>query len=225
MIVSRSHEFIFIHVPKTAGSSVREALLPYSNGNPFWHTVQRPELGPGRYDRAHVLARDWRHFPYLNANRHFFVFAVKRNPYSRFISAYHQHLLFIEGAERGSHEWKQKDLNERMPDVLRHLRKCGPLESTIHLAPQVSFLFDGKKCLPDYIARYEALEEDVSVVFQIIGISETVGVKNTSPKGGKTLNFSQELLAEINETYKDDFTLLGYQACARPGEAADFIGG
>lgn len=215
MIVSHKHEFIFIHVPRTGGSAVREALIPFAGVDPFWHSKEIPQIGPGRHDMAHILARDWRYFPLLSKNRHFFIFAVKRNPYKRFVSAYFQGFEFMEKKNR-SFDWLQEDINARMPDTLRELRRAGHRVNTIHLVPQTDFIFDGRKCLADIVIRQESLIEDLKVISSISGIEISIKKRNVTPLKEQPLILSQSLVDEINLTYKDDFSRLAYDRLVFP---------
>lgn len=81
MYVSDKNKFLFIHVPKTAGTSVHNYLKEYYN-----------DLSPDPLPPIHHMrAKD-----YLNFHKNkfsYFKFAFVRNPFSRTVSAY---LDFIE---------------------------------------------------------------------------------------------------------------------------------
>lgn len=93
MLVSESHRFLFIHVPRTGGTSIQEALEPFST-----------EASTSRFNKmaSKMALRTWnrRHFPVhtalLSASRSLprgifqdlFKFAFVRNPWARLASDY-----------------------------------------------------------------------------------------------------------------------------------------
>lgn len=88
MILCERHGFVFVHVPKCAGTTVRQTLAPLAGpGNPYWGISHHPVLGD--IDHAHIplaVMRD--HFPDGFAKLRFFQsFAVTRDPHARFTSA------------------------------------------------------------------------------------------------------------------------------------------
>lgn len=212
MVISHSRKFIFIHNPKAAGSSLRRALLRYACDDFFWDYISLPERGAMLFDKAHPLAADWPFFADLDRNRHYFVFGVRRNPYSRFFSAYFEHLRFLESARPKSPEWLAHDLETRMPELLRHIADAGANHATIHLVPQCEFFFDGLKFLPDMLCDFETLERDIGVIAGILGITIPLEHVNrrTSRQDFGLPPLTQDLLDAINGTYARDFDRLGY---------------
>ena len=79
MLISYSHNFIFIHIPKSAGTSIASALEPYKT-----HSAKED-------DRLH------QHFSALQISQEissevyelFIKFAFIRNPWSLIVSLYH----------------------------------------------------------------------------------------------------------------------------------------
>ena len=101
MIVSDHHRFIFIHVPKCAGTSVRASVLPYHDADErFLRTVeQHPEFGP----------IDFRHLPLsllreidpevFEKLKTYDSYALLRDPFQRFRSAMAQRAKMYLGKE------------------------------------------------------------------------------------------------------------------------------
>jgi hypothetical protein len=93
MIISKSHDFGFVHIPKCAGSTIRQQLRELDDlGGRFYHTMTLPELG--RINGNHVLLKVLeRHFADdLAALREVTSYAILREPQERFISAVAQYL-------------------------------------------------------------------------------------------------------------------------------------
>lgn len=93
MIISKRHDFGFVHIPKCAGSTIRQQLRELDDlGGKFYHTMTVP--GFGRINGNHVLLTVLeRYFPEdLAALRAVTSYAILREPEDRFISAVAQYL-------------------------------------------------------------------------------------------------------------------------------------
>lgn len=91
MIISHEYKFIFIKTRKTGGSSAEKILLDYLKDTDYVFGSMIPEGMPPHNlneDREHT---DWRWIKknYPNEWNTYFKFAVDRNPWDRFVSAYH----------------------------------------------------------------------------------------------------------------------------------------
>ena len=110
MIISPRHGFIFVHVPKCAGTSVRTQLIAC---DPTHIALAQPGTHPvlGQIDYGHIPLTDLRaHFPeHFNYLCNLRSFAVMRDPLSRFGSSLRQTLW----------RYEQKHMTLIAPDVLR----------------------------------------------------------------------------------------------------------
>jgi hypothetical protein len=93
MIINKTHNFGFIHIPKCAGSTIRQQLRDRDDlGGRFYHTMTLPDLGRinGNHVPLNVLAA---HFPEeLAALRAVTSYAILRDPMDRFVSGISQYL-------------------------------------------------------------------------------------------------------------------------------------
>jgi hypothetical protein len=55
MLISHSHRFIFFHVAKTAGLSVREALMPYAEEPTQFKIKRPPRLKDGQPNPFYIV--------------------------------------------------------------------------------------------------------------------------------------------------------------------------
>ena len=105
MILNHEHQFIFVHVPKTAGTTVTRSLAPLT-------TFRDIELGGTKYGEAiqgmfaarfglrkHSTATAIKAKCPGHIWRRFFVFAFIRNPYARAYSLYR----FLQKWKEGPH--------------------------------------------------------------------------------------------------------------------------
>ena len=92
-MISRAKNFIFVHVPKTAGNSVQNALFPYSEDK---RTVISGKDEVEQFGVSHPGSDLWKHSTIAEYQKAlepaFFDAALKitvlRNPWDRMISAY-----------------------------------------------------------------------------------------------------------------------------------------
>jgi hypothetical protein len=89
MIISDKHRFVFLHIPKCAGTSVRRPLSQFNQwteAGPPW-TRDHPDLG--LLDYAHIplfVLRDY--FPdAFESVRNYWSFTLLRDPFTRFASS------------------------------------------------------------------------------------------------------------------------------------------
>ena len=85
MIISDSKKFIFIHIPKTAGTSIAAALRQYQN-------PKCNALHSNSFDRKHPTTNEIK--THLGEERfnQYYKFAFVRNPWDRVLSNYYWHI-------------------------------------------------------------------------------------------------------------------------------------
>ena len=171
MLVSESHRFIFVHVQKTAGTSITEVLRP------LCLTASGGRIARLGSDLG--LVRDWRryhfrkHAPLRRAERvlpaeafaSFYKFAFVRNPWDLQVSSFHhlrrerRHLLG-DAAEFG--EFLRRKLDPKRAYQYH-------IDTSMQL--QVDYLVDLRgEVLVDFLGRYERLEADFREACSRIGI-------------------------------------------------------
>jgi hypothetical protein len=176
MILAPSRKFIFIHVPKAAGTSINSAL---SMHDAFFPVRMRPaarrahaesiglpasaaDLGEHASAR-HIIAALGR-----DAYDSYYSFAFVRNPWDVAVSWFHYRLInpdqigHQECAAAGSFEKYVAQVLTR-PDGVKQV------------GPQHPYVLDadGKRAV-SYVGRYESLAEDFATVKQHLGIETLV---------------------------------------------------
>jgi hypothetical protein len=208
MIISHKHRFIFLHVPKCAGTSVRTKLLeldPDAETAWNWQWSQ----GHGRYvDRAHQPLADL----FLSGRMRdllstYFVFAFVRNPYHRFLSAMREHL---KDSLPGSLATPAEVLRELSPTNIRYN------VSYIHFCPQHYFTHIGNKRLVDLVLDSGNVDAGMASVADAIEISPAKLLpvqrlnENASAPEGVELQLDDRVIELVNDLYAPDFSLYGY---------------
>jgi len=202
------HNKLFIHIPKTAGTSMEHFL-----GSIYGYTdsyIERCIYGT-EPNNPLDLGNNKQHNPihvYNNIlNNIDFSFTIVRNPYSRLISAYifFKHHIEIQKFGTTSNlsfsEWflKEKINDKELIITYNH-----------HLLPQMWYIEDIKKF--SYIMRYETLKEDIPILLNKLQIQTPIVFPHKFKRRHNYIDYSdiKNILPEIYKYYKEDFETLNY---------------
>lgn len=219
MIVNNTHEFIFVHVPKAAGSSLTRmlsALSKYNDieigGTPLGEAIQ-PFMNRryGLYKHAPA----WRIRDVVGEDLFaaYFKFGFVRNPFTRLSSIFH----FLKSWDGLPPKWKTE--MDRFEDFESFLASDLWAESPgpdAIFEPQVSWLCsrsDPSRLLVDMVGKLENFAQDVARVEKAIpGAVELHGDQhlNKSPKYTTKQEWDTETTLRVCERYKFDFEVFGY---------------
>lgn len=168
MILNHQHRFIFVHVPKCAGTTVTRALAPLTTfrdielgGTKYGEALQ--DLFASRFGlRKHSTAAEIKAKCPPHLWRHFFVFAFVRNPYARAFSVFR----FLQRWKEGPHHAEVSTLSFEGFLALDRLA-----HGAIEIArPQVHWLAPEGGTLAgiDLIGRVEDFAEDFGFALSVI---------------------------------------------------------
>lgn len=210
MIYSKEKKFLFIHIPKTAGTSIKTVLSPYGGKSGITNYLgRRLENFPGicnllglnhrrTYD-SHTTYRKISRILPKNILDETFVFAFVRHPYDRLYSFYNHILAHPE------HPWYKKIYNYRSFSImLENL-------SEVQEPTQKSYLIDENESLKtEFLGRFENINVDFRKICSHLDISADLPKKNVR-KHKKWENVFTDL-DKINafDFYKEDFEEFGY---------------
>jgi hypothetical protein len=181
MIINHRYRFIFIHVPKTAGSSVTNWLSRFNN----WNDI---ELGGTRYGEAiqpvygerfklykHSTARQIRDVVGDDLWRSYFKFAVVRHPLARLASAYRFYRQWPHPSVAEVRE--MTDINEFVHSEFfakDHQARPGvALQKPAATVPQSVFIDPGDDSPLDMVCHFERLQADLERVARQLGLLAT----------------------------------------------------
>lgn len=216
MLLSYRHRFLFVHIAKTGGTSIRAALRRYRWGWPYSVPLGICSLMSQATRPRHVLGIKFpRHAKAVAAKEmlptdfydSLFKFTVVRNPWDLQVSSFH-HL-----------KREHPDLVAEIPDFSTFIRaKFDPQRPynfllDISREQQWEYVSDVNGArIVDFIARYETLAEDYRTICERIGI-DPPALPHHRRAGDRThyRSYYDDALREIvGNHYARDVELFGY---------------
>jgi hypothetical protein len=216
MLLSIKYNFLFVHIAKTGGTSVRAALQPLRWRDPWYYAqflcsrlshLSGHRIGSKfpRHSRI-VAARELLPEAFFNG---LFKFAVVRNPWDLQVSSYH-HI-----------RRERPHLMQQIDDFDQFMRwKLDPerpyqYHVDTSIQSQLDYLIDLQgKVLVDFIGRHESLAEDFATITRRIGtegLSLPHKRKATDRKKDYRSYYSDDLAALVGDYFKRDVEGLGYR--------------
>lgn len=213
MIISLRHRYVFVHIPKTGGTSLSLALeAKVGKDDILIGDTPKAVKRRGRVAKVNAAGRLWKHSKLADVDgvlpretlSDYTVFAVTRNPWDRFVSYYH---------------WlREQSFNH----ALVKLAKAVDFQTFLgNPAVQKSIQGDQTRdYLSDVFGEYrgdlvlqlEQLEQDLVRLEALLGIKlGNIPHTNTSqrPKGYRAF-YTDESAGVIARAYADDIKLFGY---------------
>lgn len=214
MLLSYRKKFIFVHIFKTAGTSVMDVFLPdsrfidrlvYGKYSRFFFLVLNrvlniSDLGNKYYTGFHKHATAQDISLGFDLYKDYYVFVFVRNPYDLMVSLY----FYIRQSK--SHKYNSVAISMSFPDFVEWYVNKSPYR-------QVDFVYANNVCLVNYIAKFENLSEELSYICDKLNISFSgLGHKNRSKDKSKKIMayYDDSSLRLVNEYYSDDFEKFGY---------------
>ena len=184
MILSDRYAFVFVHIPKCAGTSVRAAVEPYHDADArFLKTVEEhPDLGPLDYRHMplHILAQvDAEAFAKLGQYQSY---ALVRDPLQRFRSAMAQRAKMYLGDELA--QMKDAQLTAEIDKTISYLMSEPSVirPEFIHFARQSDFIMSGDQQLVENVFPVERVDLLGAALAHRIGLAELPVAKANETK-------------------------------------------
>lgn len=206
MQLSHSHRFIFIHIFKTAGTSMRAALEPLCQSpvQRIWRGLCN-RLGvptrPGCANlSAHARAEDVRAALPAQIFDNYYKFAFVRNPWDWQVSWYHYVLQ-----NEAHHEHAAVRALPCFDDYLRW-RIDHPVWT------QKDFVANRQgELIVDFVGRFETLEADFQRVCLATGVRARLPHLNRSRHDDYRLCYSNRSLQLVADHFQADIDFFGYR--------------
>jgi hypothetical protein len=195
VVEGKNKKLLFIHIPKTGGKSVKQALTG-SDFEVFPHT---------KFSQVPPFIRD-----------QYFVAAFVRNPWARLVSTF---FYLRQGGQNIFDEIKRSlIIGEYLNDFERFVKKelqenSEFLLQQILFTPQYRFLVNEEGSLGvDYIGKVESFTKDFDSLCEIIGVQDVeLPHHNKSNHSSYTEYYDSQMVSIVRELYHKDIEILEYE--------------
>lgn len=214
MLLSHSKQFLFVHIAKTGGTSIREALSPYRWGHRY-AAAQFISNKMSQFCGHKIGSRFPRHSRIIAAKEMLpeeyfnglFKFSVVRNPWDLQVSSYHhikrERPQVMEGHETFERFMRWK-FNPERPYQYH-------IDTSLQL--QSDYLVDlHGNLLTDFIGHYENLQEDFDAICSHLSISPSPlpHKRKATDRGSYQAYYTDDLKRLMDNHFAKDIQLLGY---------------
>jgi hypothetical protein len=186
-MISHKHKFIFVHIPKTGGTSVDSILSKISrNWNSKHHLIEKYRK---LADKKHGF-------------ENYFKFTIVRNPWDRLLSNYFYRKKGNRVQDLSFKKWitNSQDGNYSFENCLsRHT--------------QLDWISDeNEEVVVDFIGRFENLQEDFDIICDKIGIPQQQLPHKKKGKHKSYIEYYNDKMKQIvAEKYAKDIEHFGYK--------------
>lgn len=211
MPVSHELKCIFVHIPRTGGTSIETALGVFGdwrieNIQTMFGLISSPTLKREIKSTAflqHLTATQLRHL-LPHQFEQYFRFSIVRNPWERMVSIYGNMDTHMEETA------KQAGLSLAGISFDEFLEKTGGFQH-VHLMPQHGFIFDSAgKCLVDFVGRLETFQSDFSAICLKLGIERALSHRNASSHDDYRKYYNEASRKIVEQRYGEDIERLRY---------------
>ncbi len=233
MIISNSHKYIFIHIPKTAGTSITRLLdsnLRWNDlilgGTPYGEKISpvyRERFGLWKHSDARqvldvVGEKIWSSY---------FTFAVVREPYQRLASLYTYSEKLTKRIDwkaniqrymghKGIWQWDFIRAYLESKNFSEFIRNDRLIQSKV-ARPMSNFVEDENgQVVIDTILKMEELDTDLARIADRIGVdTQNLSLSNKSKSRTDALGFYYKNNADykhVTDMYARDFEIFGYDS-------------
>ena len=185
--VQGKHKITFIHIPKTAGTSITEWFRLFCSYPPNGYTMKK-----FCETREHWGISEVRNYTDVGWS-----FCVVRNPYDYAVSLYH-HLIQKMPVVYPDLQWLKNVTFEQWVSDIDNYPKTfiDPYKLSSN---QVDWIDDSV-----HIMRYENLEEDFKVIQELVGNSFELPVRNTSDRKEYRYYYNDDTRNRVSQIYGED---------------------
>jgi hypothetical protein len=181
MIISHGRRYVFVHIPKTGGTSMARALEARAMADDVLiGDTPKARRRKGRLQGLPATGRVWKHSTVADmidvigpeGMRAYLVFTLVRNPWDRMVSYYHW--LRLQSFDHPAVGWaKAHDFGTFLArDEIADSLRQSPYASYVSPAPHPVFI------------RLEHLEQDLQPVEAHLGFALDMPHDNPSERGG-----------------------------------------
>lgn len=232
-MLSTENKFIYVHIPKTGGTSIEEALL--ENIAPRCYINNRNTMFKKYFPiQGHSFAREY------EIADDMFVFTFVRNPWDKLVSEYFymKQTTRLDKIIKQFHKTKFKrkhtnkstdwltpvvetiNFNKTYPTFKHFIMKLFEVsyksyscDTIYHYEKQIEFIMDVDKTtsLVNFIGRFEHLQQDYNYICEMLDLPKTkLPHLNRSRHNDFRTYYDDEMKQQVLRYYNDDIKTFGY---------------
>ena len=204
MIIIDKKKFAYIHIPKVAGTVIRELLSEHADENINRGIIKKhPDLGFMDYNHIPIFVlKDY--FPTeFNELSKYKIFSMMRDPSNRFPSSVAQYISMYEGIPiENARLIDYKNATDKCIKYLKnYIDKQHYLGAKhIHFQPQYDYLFYDNKRFVDVLLKIQDIEEMVDKISAYLNIRLSAPENKNQTKEYKNSFFKNLLSTNDNVT-------------------------
>jgi len=204
-MINNKHNFIFLHIPKNAGTTITSAILSELNMRKNWPRGWHRQF---KKYKQHFTLSEYIDYGFIDSEtaNSYFKFAFVRNPWDKLLSEFFYRKKLHGNAVAN---WTFKGYLQQSwgGNNMRHLA------IKQHIRPQHEFLYDTNGIrMVDFIGRFENLKEDFGFVCNKLGIKNLITeVKYNTNHKHYTEYYDDETRSIVAEKYKKDIEYFNYE--------------
>jgi len=209
MIISPGRKFIFVHIPKTGGTSLALALERRAMKDDILiGDTPKAQRRRGRLTSLKPAGRLWKHSTLGDIHgvvdpADYFVLTIVRNPWDRLVSYYHW--LQLQSFQHPAVALAQ---SLSFSEFINH----DATKTALQAQPYHSYVRDAAGAIRcDLFARLETLENDLAAFWDHVGFACPIGQTNVSSRGRDWRPYYSDADAGLISTIcSADITAFGY---------------
>lgn len=212
MPISIDNNFTFLHIPKTAGTTLEEILFEHKkidrNHRSFYGKISKADW----FESTGLKVKHTTYLHHLNSMQikqivgdivweKLYKFTLVRNPWDRLVSLYFHHVKNFTNPYSVCYG---KEPPKSFDDFL--------LKSK-HLPPAMSFYItdNNNQIMVDYVGRFERLSESVAVIMRQIGIDDySMGHHMKSDHNHYRDYYTDKTKDFVAKKYREDIARFNY---------------
>lgn len=207
MPLFEEYNCLFIHIPKTAGTSIEKAL----GLNQDYNIPDSKKIygNLGHYELDHALAEDIYKMLGPDDYHKFYKFAFVRNPYDRLVSRYYHTCKYNDIRFLGYCDSFEEFIN-KLYNKFQTINNEQHITVTQYL-PQSKYIYKNGELMVDFVGRFENLNDDWAKICSKLGINKQLERHmSSSHPDYKNYYQNKSLQNKVYEMYKEDFDNFNY---------------
>lgn len=207
-MISKEHNCIFIHIPRTGGTSIENMIWPMAERTEenLWMGFIRPFHN--KYQTGglqHLLASQVKYEVGSEVFDRFYKFSVVRNPWDKAVSQFRCMSAKINGL--------REFIGMKSDDSFETYLELVSRKTYVQWEQQSKFIFDNDgKQLVDKIIRFENFEDDVGAIMDRLNFPmQKILHLNKDSRDHYSRYYNDRTRSRVAELYSDDIERFDYK--------------